>query len=659
MTIDCRTFGRTDDGEDLAGHLVGTSEEADPLFGEIGLETLGVRDAGTIFLDEVGELPASLRGSLLRNIEQRNRRPVGGTGTPMSNLRLICSTSEEPPGPGSETTDDFWERITTRFRLPPSASTETTSRRSPNTSFAGCDPTEKRSSSTLRSAHSWRAGTIRRTCTTSSRSSGASVHATPDRASSRSDRSRRMSASNWGRSTTAGSGMTSSARSASPSTTAHPSRPSVRPREMRPFGSRSRTREETSRAPPSGSARRPERSQHGRAPIKRRRTPPGAPAIPPRSSRFPKRRCSSPAILQRNPFQSRNPPGGAPGGSRNPHLIRCQAGLNGPRSNVAAAQGRSLCAGYHLRYDSPSVGVSGESTQARSRPSRVAVVAEIGIRRGTRSSGAGTPQGHRPSPLATGLTWRTSPPASERRHGLHELPSVWSPHQAKGPHGTREGGGAMSTQGGTLQRRGTIELPMWPVAVLVVVAIAAAIGMTALGDAGQTRFVTSVSDSERFANSTAAVREQGAALPVRVGISHVAPSLHSLRECDDRDGMGFVGRPERSAAPPVQPSPGRRGTGARLGSDDDQREALHAVQVDLRHRGERGAGDFAGPFPSGVEKRTPRLLHGSGCPDTPHKRLRPAVQVADPVPRLERWRPLAGLIFSAFRITSPGVNILH
>jgi hypothetical protein len=119
----------------------------------------------------------------------------------------------------------------------------------------------------------------------------------------------------------------------------------------------------------------------------------------------------------------------------------------------------------------------------------------------------------------------------------------------------------MSAQGATL-RRGTIELPIWPVAVLVVAALAAAIGMTALGDAGQTRFVTSVSDSERFANSTAAVREQGAVaptvdltnsgvaiksrgfavrpniepttaireqgatLPVIVGISHVAPSLH-------------------------------------------------------------------------------------------------------------------------------------
>jgi hypothetical protein len=103
-----------------------------------------------------------------------------------------------------------------------------------------------------------------------------------------------------------------------------------------------------------------------------------------------------------------------------------------------------------------------------------------------------------------------------------------------------------------------------PVAVLVVVALAAAIGMTVLRDARETRFVTSVTDTERFANSTAAVREQGAVaptidltnsgvaiyhrgfavrpsfepttavreggavLPVIVGISHVAPSLHGV-----------------------------------------------------------------------------------------------------------------------------------
>jgi hypothetical protein len=113
----------------------------------------------------------------------------------------------------------------------------------------------------------------------------------------------------------------------------------------------------------------------------------------------------------------------------------------------------------------------------------------------------------------------------------------------------------MSAQGGTLQRRGTIELPLWPVAVLVVAAVAVAVGMTLLRDAGQTRFVTSVTESQRFQNSTAAVREQGAVapaipairpidlavlenssaavreqgavLPATVGVSHVTPSLHS------------------------------------------------------------------------------------------------------------------------------------
>jgi DNA-binding NtrC family response regulator len=120
VTIDCRSFVGTRHGEDLAGQHPGAFEDADALIsGDIGLETLGVREAGTIFLDEVGDLPPTLRGSLLRNIEQRNRRPVNGTGRPISNLRLICSTSEEPSGRGSDTADDFWERITTRFRLPP------------------------------------------------------------------------------------------------------------------------------------------------------------------------------------------------------------------------------------------------------------------------------------------------------------------------------------------------------------------------------------------------------------------------------------------------------------------------------------------------------------------------------------------------------------
>jgi hypothetical protein len=71
----------------------------------------------------------------------------------------------------------------------------------------------------------------------------------------------------------------------------------------------------------------------------------------------------------------------------------------------------------------------------------------------------------------------------------------------------------MSAQGGTLGRGRAIQLPLWPVAAIVVAAIAVMIGMTVFGQAGQ-KLVTGVSKSEQLANSSAAVREQGGPAPV-------------------------------------------------------------------------------------------------------------------------------------------------
>lgn len=155
----------------------------------------------------------------------------------------------------------------------------------------------------------------------------------------------------------------------------------------------------------------------------------------------------------------------------------------------------------------------------------------------------------------------------------------------------------MSAQGGTLQRRGTIELPVLPVAVLVIAAIAAAIGMTLLRNEGQTTFVTSVSESERLANSTAAVREQGASLPVIVGISHVAPSLNP--------STGYAGF-ENPAATYIRESsgyagfenPAAYGTVA-WGSIGGPNEALHR-----RHSSpQEGAASETGPI----------MVNGQAC----------------------------------------------
>ncbi len=80
----------------------------------------------------------------------------------------------------------------------------------------------------------------------------------------------------------------------------------------------------------------------------------------------------------------------------------------------------------------------------------------------------------------------------------------------------------MSAQGATLGR-GTVHIPIWSVAVVVLAAAAAVIGLSSIGTIAPARPVTIVTDAQRLANSTAAVREQGAVAPVVVGISHVTP----------------------------------------------------------------------------------------------------------------------------------------
>jgi hypothetical protein len=81
----------------------------------------------------------------------------------------------------------------------------------------------------------------------------------------------------------------------------------------------------------------------------------------------------------------------------------------------------------------------------------------------------------------------------------------------------------MSAQGATLGR-GTVRIPFWPVAVVVLAAATAAvIGLSSIDTIAPARPVTIVTDAQRLANSTAAIREQGAVAPVVVGISHVTP----------------------------------------------------------------------------------------------------------------------------------------
>ena len=50
-------------------------------------------DKGTIFLDEIGEMPAAIQATLLQVLEHREFFRVGGTQTIKVNVRLICATN--------------------------------------------------------------------------------------------------------------------------------------------------------------------------------------------------------------------------------------------------------------------------------------------------------------------------------------------------------------------------------------------------------------------------------------------------------------------------------------------------------------------------------------------------------------------------------------
>ena len=94
---------------ELFGHEAGAFTDARSA--KPGLFELA--DGGTLFLDEIGHLPLALQGKLLRVLEERTLRRVGGTKTIPFDVRVIAATHvqlHEAVSRG-EFREDLWYRL--------------------------------------------------------------------------------------------------------------------------------------------------------------------------------------------------------------------------------------------------------------------------------------------------------------------------------------------------------------------------------------------------------------------------------------------------------------------------------------------------------------------------------------------------------------------
>ncbi len=89
VPVDCASINETVIGSELFGHIKGAFTGAH----ESTKGLIRSADKGTLFLDEVGELPLAMQVKLLRAIQEKEVRPVGSSQSHTVDVRILAATN--------------------------------------------------------------------------------------------------------------------------------------------------------------------------------------------------------------------------------------------------------------------------------------------------------------------------------------------------------------------------------------------------------------------------------------------------------------------------------------------------------------------------------------------------------------------------------------
>jgi DNA-binding NtrC family response regulator len=117
VPVDCSALTSSLIESELFGHCKGAFTGADRF--ERGL--LQAANEGTVFLDEIGEIPTPSQAKLLRAIQEREVRPVGSTAFIPVDIRFIAATNRDLGAQvqaGAFREDLFYRLNVVQIRLP-------------------------------------------------------------------------------------------------------------------------------------------------------------------------------------------------------------------------------------------------------------------------------------------------------------------------------------------------------------------------------------------------------------------------------------------------------------------------------------------------------------------------------------------------------------